>query len=729
MATTPVKAWTKLLGSSGHDQANALTTGLDGSIYVSGHTTGSLDGQTYSGGGYDAFLTKYSADGTKAWTKLLGTTALEVALALTTGIDGSIYVSGYNTGPLDGQTNGGGIDAFLTKYSADGTKAWTKLLSSSGEDIARALTTGLDGSVYVSGNSYGSLDGQTNSGGNDAFLTKYSADGAKAWTKLLGTSGTECANALTTGPDGSIYVSGYTGGSLDGQTNSGGNDAFLTKYSADGTKAWTKLLGTTALDLAYALTTGLDGSIYISGQTGGSLDGQTNSGGNDAFLTKYSADGTKAWTKLLGTSMDDIALTLTTGLDDSIYVSGYTTGSLDGQTNGGGSDAFLTKFTADGTKAWTKLLGTSGIEYAYALTTGLEGSIYVSGSTEGALDGQTNSGGYDVFLTKYQDSTVTLRTGTVNADTINNSLVSENIDGGAGTDTLVYTSNSTAVVISKSGGNTVLTNTATGEVDTLVNVERLKFADTGIALDTSGVGGQAYRVYKAAFNRTPDVGGLGFWISGMDGGASLSAVAQGFVNSAEFKSVYGASPTNAQIVTRFYDNVLGRAADSGGYNYWLGVLNSGNANVAQVLASFSESAENQAGVIGLIGNGILYTPFISPTYSLVAGATSVNEGAVANFTLNTTNVAAGTTIGYTLSGVTTADVFGGLLSGSATINASGVATISVILLNDLLTEGAETLTVTAGGATATILVNDTSVKLVGIAESPGDGGGGGGGVG
>ena len=95
----------------------------------------------------------------------------------------------------------------------------------------------------------------------------------------------------------------------------------------------------------------------------------------------------------------------------------------------------------------------------------------------------------------------------------------------------------------------------------------------------------------------------------MDGGLSLNTVAQGFVNSAEFKTVYGSSPTNAQIVTRFYDNVLGRAAESGGYNYWLDVLNSGNANVAQVLASFSESPENQAAVIGVIGNCIMYTPY------------------------------------------------------------------------------------------------------------------------
>ena len=146
--------------------------------------------------------------------------------------------------------------------------------------------------------------------------------------------------------------------------------------------------------------------------------------------------------------------------------------------------------------------------------------------------------------------------------------------------------------------------------DRLISIERIHFDGVSLALDTSGVGGQAYRVYKAAFNRTPDVGGLGFWISGMDGGVSLNAVAQGFVNSAEFKAVYGASPTNAEIVTRFYDNVLGRAAESGGYNYWLNVLNSGNANVAQVLASFSESPENQAGVIGVITNGIEYTPYV-----------------------------------------------------------------------------------------------------------------------
>jgi hypothetical protein len=108
-------------------------------------------------------------------------------------------------------------------------------------------------------------------------------------------------------------------------------------------------------------------------------------------------------------------------------------------------------------------------------------------------------------------------------------------------------------------------------------------------------------------------------------------------------------------------------------------------------------------------------------YSLVANSSSVNEGSTASFTLSstgvtagqtftllTTNIAAGTSVPYTLTGISAADVFGGSLSGNATVNSSGQATISVALLNDTLTEGTETLTVTAGGATASTVVNDTS---------------------
>lgn len=186
----------------------------------------------------------------------------------------------------------------------------------------------------------------------------------------------------------------------------------------------------------------------------------------------------------------------------------------------------------------------------------------------------------------------------------------DSLDGGAGVDVAAYAGNRSSFTLTFDAGTVIVTDSSGAEgVDTLTNVERLQFADSTMALDTGGAGGQAYRVYQAAFNRTPDAGGLGFWINAMDSGATLKQVAEGFVNSAEFKAVYGTNPTNAQIVNKLYDNVLHRPGEIGGLNFWVGVLDAKAGTVAEVLAGFSESAENQAGLVGVIGNGFSFTPY------------------------------------------------------------------------------------------------------------------------
>ena len=59
---------------------------------------------------------------------------------------------------------------------------------------------------------------------------------------------------------------------------------------------------------------------------------------------------TKQWTKLLGTSKNDFANSVTTDSSDNIYVTGYTNGDLGGNTNSGKDDIFLVKFNSSGTK-------------------------------------------------------------------------------------------------------------------------------------------------------------------------------------------------------------------------------------------------------------------------------------------------------------------------------------------------------------------------------------------
>ncbi|MGB6035390.1 MAG: hypothetical protein WBG42_03920 [Cryomorphaceae bacterium] len=132
------------------------------------------------------------------------------------------------------------------------------------------------------------------------------------------------------------------------------------------------------------------------------------------------------------------------------------------------------------------------------------------------------------------------------------------------------------------------------------------------------------------------------------------------------------------------------------------------------VADFGDSidvANLEANLVGSVG-GVVVDP--TSTFALAADAASADEGTTATFTLTTTNVAEGTEVAYTLSGVDAADVTGGL-TGTATVGADGTATISVPLVADAVTEGPETLTVTLdnGLATANTIVNDTSVELTG----------------
>ena len=83
------------------------------------------------------------------------------------------------------------------------------------------------------------LDGNTNAGGYDILLMKYDSSGTKQWTRQLGTSSSENGNGVAVDNNGNVYVTGDTGGGLDGNTNAGMtglSDIFLLKYDTNGVK-------------------------------------------------------------------------------------------------------------------------------------------------------------------------------------------------------------------------------------------------------------------------------------------------------------------------------------------------------------------------------------------------------------------------------------------------------------------------------------------------------------
>ncbi|TFW17824.1 DUF4214 domain-containing protein [Massilia arenosa] len=202
-------------------------------------------------------------------------------------------------------------------------------------------------------------------------------------------------------------------------------------------------------------------------------------------------------------------------------------------------------------------------------------------------------------------------TGTTGNDVLVGTGVSGTLDGGAGRDTVYLPEivGAYAVQVSNTGAVKVTAPGQEGQVFT--NVERMVFANDGSALafDTAGNGGQAYRLYQAAFDRAPDKSGLGYWINALDHGASLAAVADSFIQSAEFRGLYGTETTDTQFVNALYENVLHRLPDASGAQYWLDALANGLPR-AHVLFYFSESTENVANVAPVIGHGFEYVPFL-----------------------------------------------------------------------------------------------------------------------
>jgi Ca2+-binding RTX toxin-like protein len=211
-------------------------------------------------------------------------------------------------------------------------------------------------------------------------------------------------------------------------------------------------------------------------------------------------------------------------------------------------------------------------------------------------------------------------TGTAGNDTLDGGDGNDVLHGGAGNDVLIGGTGRDTASYDGKAADYKITHDADGwhvadqrsggtdGTDTLQGVERVTFADTTVALDTDGAAGQAYRFYRAAFDRTPDLPGLGFWIGAMDKGSSVQDLAAGFSTSKEFNDMYGGA-SNADIVSRLYHNVLHRTPEQAGYDYWLHVLDNKQASLSDVLAAFSESAENKDAVADLIANGILFTPW------------------------------------------------------------------------------------------------------------------------
>lgn len=470
----PTVAYATYIGGGGVDGAFGIAVDGSGNSYVTGDGD-SEDFPTTSGAftteATSAYLhnvghvTKFDSHGNVVYSTLLGGYGVTVYMRGRPAFDatGHAYVAGWlasTCGPSCADfpvTSGafqttfkGSADAFVAKLNGTGSGlVYASYLGGTGSEAAAegpSVAVDAAGDAVVAGstanNSSGSNDFPTTSGAFEpqfptganetAFVTKFSADGGRlVYSSYLGGSGQDQASAVALGPDGSAYVTGYTGstnfpvtvgafqtrcGGLPPCMNGGYGvfDAFVTRVAVDGSHLlYSSYLGgggdghgTGGNEFGHGIAVDSSGAAYVVGDTD-SVDFPTTAGAfhtslsgiDDAFVTKVSTDGSQMlYSTYLGGNEGDCGGGHTEYAEGAAvdaagdaYVVGVTcndpsfpvTADAFQRTEPGGVDAFVAELNPGGTGlVYSSYLGGSRDDLGFGVGLDSTNAAYVVGATD-----------------------------------------------------------------------------------------------------------------------------------------------------------------------------------------------------------------------------------------------------------------------------------------------------------------------------------------------------------
>jgi hypothetical protein len=407
----PEVLWSLTYGGTGADSISAVITNRDGGYLLGGTSSSTNSGSktTTNYGSTDFWVVKVNANGEKLWEANLGGSSYDYLTALQEGSDGMLYVGGYSqSGASGNKTSGtfGGYDYWLVKLDPAGTKLWETNYGGTSTDHLQAMCLASDGNLILAGSSSSGLNGNktvSNSGSSDYWLLKVNTNGMPLWQRTLGGTNADYANAITTTPDGGIFVgdssrsapsgnktSTYYGGysfnfwvSGYQYTDSGQcGDYWVVKMDGSGNEIWENSYGGDNSDGIRCLAPTSDGTFlggwtYSYGGTGNKTAGYYGgymhwtmypdySDCGDFWVVKIDQTGVKLWERDLGTSYRDDLYGVLPAPNDTCIIAGlYYSG------------AKLSKYGATGTAIWERNL--AGTPYSLAQTS--DGAFLVAGSS------------------------------------------------------------------------------------------------------------------------------------------------------------------------------------------------------------------------------------------------------------------------------------------------------------------------------------------------------------
>ncbi len=366
------RSWTSLYngpaGSS--DYASKLAVDDAGNVFVSGHSNGPDTS-------LDLTLVKYDREGTEKWvTRYDGPSHRDdYAESMAVAPDGSIYVTGYSFG------QGTEHDYVTLKYDPQGKQVWAARYNSlrNRDDSAKAVALDSNGYIYVMGTD---RDRETS---YDFATIKYDTHGEQLWlARYHGIEADfETAQALWVDPKGIVYVTGY------GYDRNSANDFVTVKYDTLGKQTWVAKYNGPAnrIDEAFALAVDRAGNVYVTGKSlaeDSAFDCVTlkyDTGGNQVWAVKYNGPGNGA----------DIPVSLSLTSDSHVILTGNSRGEETQQ------DIVTLKYDPQGKLVWESRYNGPGNDedIPTAMTVDQQGNIFVTGYSYGS---DTN---YDYITLKY----------------------------------------------------------------------------------------------------------------------------------------------------------------------------------------------------------------------------------------------------------------------------------------------------------------------------------------
>ncbi len=324
------RQWGTYFGGTAIDQSYGIAIDRIGNLLIAGFTassssiaTSGANKTSYSGGGYDAFVSKFNSSGTNCiWATYYGGSGGDFGQGISIDQNNNVYMAGYTsstTGIASSgswqSTYGGGVDdAFIVKFDSSGNRLWGTYYGLDQTDVALAIGLDVSGNVLVTGNTNSGSGfatiGPTYHGGSsygDAFILKFSSSGSRIWSTYFGGSNDDLGQCLAFDYIGNVFVTGMTNStdsiSTPGsyQTTYGGGlyDAFIVKLNSTGIRQWATYFGYDMADIGYGIVIEWNGEILITGQTSsssgivssGSYQNIYGGGPGDGFIASFNISG------------------------------------------------------------------------------------------------------------------------------------------------------------------------------------------------------------------------------------------------------------------------------------------------------------------------------------------------------------------------------------------------------------------------------------------------------